>query len=81
MIFRCIAIKEEAKNVLIKKDTSKVKNTLLQLVLQDILENKSFQRIAMFIMVDFFKMDFPKGIVMLVKVDEMCNILKYATGV
>ena len=58
-----------------------MKNTLLQLISQDILENKTFQTIAMFIMVDIFEMDFTKGIIMIVKVDEMCNILKYATGV
>ena len=34
-----------------------------------------FWRIAKFIMVDFFEMDFMKDIVILVKVDEMYNIL------
>ena len=33
-------------------------------------------RAAKFIMVDSYEMDFMKGIVILVKVDEMCNILK-----
>ena len=36
-----------------KKDISKVKNTLHQWILQNILENQEFQRIAKFIMVDF----------------------------
>ena len=34
---------------------------------------------AKFIMVDFYKMDFMKGIVILVKVDKMYNILKSAS--
>ena len=42
------------------------------------LENQAFQRIAKFIMVDSYEMDFMKGIVILVKVDEMYNILKSA---
>ena len=58
-----------------EKDRSKVENTLLQRILQNILENQMFQRMAKFIMVDFYKMDFVKGIVILVKVDKMCNIL------
>ena len=59
-----------------KKDISKVKNTLHQWILQNILENQEFQRIAKFIMVDFYQMDFMKGIVILVKVDDMYNILR-----
>ena len=43
-----------------KKDTSKVKNILLQWILQNILENQTFQRIAKFIMVDSYEMDFMK---------------------
>ena len=43
-----------------KKDTSKVKNILLQRILQNILENQTFQRIAKFIMVDSYEMDFMK---------------------
>ena len=42
------------------------------------LEYKMFQRIAKFIMVDSYEMDFMKGIVILVKVDETHNILKSA---
>ena len=38
-----------------------MKNILLQWILQNILENQTFQRIAKFIVVDFFKMDFMKG--------------------
>ena len=43
-----VTIKEEAKNVMFssKKDSSKVKNTLLQWILQNILENQTFQKIA-----------------------------------
>ena len=44
------------------------KKTLLQWILQNILESQAFQRAAKFIEM--------KGIVVLVKVDEMCNILK-----
>ena len=55
---------------------SKVDNTLLEWILQNILEN---QRIAKFIMVHFYERDFMKGIVILVKVDEMYNILKSAS--
>ena len=73
--------KEEAKNVMfwLEKDISKVENTLLQWILQNILENQTFQRIAKFIMTDFYEMDFMKGIVTLVKVDEMNIILKSAS--
>ena len=53
-------------------------NTLLQWISQKILEYKMFQRIAKFIMVDSYEMDFMKGIVILVKVDETHNILKSA---
>ena len=72
---------EEAENVMfwLEKDISKVENTLLQWILQNILENQTFQRIAKFIMADFYEMDFMKGIVILVKVDEMYNILKSAS--
>ena len=55
-----------------KKDTSNLKNALLQWILQSILENQTFQRIAKFIMVDSYEMDFIKGIVILVKVDDIC---------
>ena len=50
-----------------------MENTLLQWILQNILENQKFQRIVKF-------MDFMKGIVILVKVDEMYNILKSASN-
>ena len=43
------------------------------------LENQTFQRIAKFILVHFYEMDFMKDIVILVKVDEMYNILKSAS--
>ena len=59
-----------------KTDISKVKNALLQWILQYILENQTFQRISKFIMADFYVMDFVKDIVILVKIDEMYNILK-----
>ena len=56
LVVGSIAIKEEAKNVMFwsKKDMSKVKNILLLQILQKILENQTFQRIAKFIMVDFY---------------------------
>ena len=54
-----------------KKDTSKVKNTLFQWILRNILENQTFQIIAKFIMVNFCEMGFKKGVFLLVKVDEM----------
>ena len=56
-------MKEEAKSMLCfdkKKDTSKVKNTLLQWILQNILENQTFQRIAKFI-VWSISLNFMKG--------------------
>ena len=59
-----------------KTDISKVKNALLQWILQYILENQTFQRISKFIMTDFYVMDFVKDIAILVKIDEMYNILK-----
>ena len=49
-----------------KRDTWKVKNMLIQRILQNILENEMFQRIAKFIMVDSSEMD-----LQLLKVDEM----------
>ena len=58
----------------LEKDISKVENTLLQWILQNILENQTFQRIAKFIMADFYEID-------LVKVYEMYNILKSASSV
>ena len=44
-----------------------------------ILENHTFQRIAKFIIADFYKIDFMKGIVISVKVDEMYSIWKSAS--
>ena len=41
----------------LEKDISKVENTLLRWILQNALENKSFQRIAQFIMTNFYKME------------------------
>ena len=46
---------------------------------QKILKNQTFQRIEKFIMVNSYEMDFMNGIVILVKVDEMHNILKSAS--
>ena len=63
----------------LKKDISKVKNTMLQWILQNILEDQTFQRIAKFMMTDSYEMDFMIGIVTLVKVDEIHNILKSAS--
>ena len=57
-----------------KKDISKKKMILLQSNLQNILENLAFKRTVKFIEI--------KGIVILVKVDEMYNIVNplLATG-
>ena len=52
-----------------KKNASKVKNTLLQWILKNILENLMFRRTVRFIMVDSCKMYFMKGIVIVVNVD------------
>ena len=62
--------------MIFKKDISKVKNTLLKWILQNISENQTFQRTSMFIMADFYEMDFMKGIVILVNVDEMYKVLE-----
>ena len=51
------------------KDTWKVKNKLLQWILQNTLENQTFQRTAKFVI--YYKMDFMKGIGISLKVDEM----------
>ena len=48
-----------------------MENTLLQWILQNILENQTFQRLAKFIMTDFYEMDYMKGILILVKLDEI----------
>ena len=61
-----------------KKDTSKVKNTLIQWILLNIVENETYQRLAKFITVDSYEMGFMKDVI-LVKVDEMYNILKSAS--
>ena len=81
MVVWSIAIIEEAKNVMFwsKKDVSKVKNTLLQWILRNILETWTFQRIAKLFMVDSYEMDLVKGMVILVKVDEMYIILMSAS--
>ena len=44
----------------LEKDISKVENTLLQWILQNILENQTFQKIAKFIIASFYEMDFMK---------------------
>ena len=59
-----------------KKDISKVKNTLLKWILENISENQTFQRTQKFIMTDFYEMDFMKEIIILIKVDEMYKILE-----
>ena len=53
-----------------------MKNTLLKWILQNISENQKVQRTAKFIMAGFYEMDFMKGIVRLVKVDDMYKVLK-----
>ena len=62
-----------------EEDTPTMENTLLQCILHNILENHTFQRIAKFIIADFYKIDFMKGIVISVKVDEMYSIWKSAS--
>ena len=42
------------------EDTLKVKNILLQWILQSTLEKQTFQRIAKFVMIDSYEMDFMK---------------------
>ena len=42
------------------EDTLKVKNILLQWILQSTLKNQTFQRIAKFVMIDSYEMDFMK---------------------
>ena len=46
--------KKKQKNVMFwsKKGSSKMKNTLLRWILQNMLENQTFQRIAKLVMVD-----------------------------
>ena len=56
-----------------------MKNTLIQWILQNIIEKQRFQRIAKFIIVDSDEMDFMKSNFVLVKLDEMYNILKSAS--
>lgn len=58
------------------KDIWKVKNILLQRILQNILKSHTFQKTGKFIMAHFYKMDFMKSIAILVKVDEKLIILK-----
>ena len=62
--------------LIFKKDISKVKNTLLKWILQNISENQTFQRTPKFIMADFYEMDFMKGIAILINVEEMQKILE-----
>ena len=57
-----------------KNDSIKVKKYMLQWILQNILEKQTFQTIARFNMVDSYKMDFNKGNVLLVKLDQIYNI-------
>ena len=45
----------------LKKDISKMKNTLLKWNSQNISEYQAFQGTAKFIMADFYEMDFIKG--------------------
>ena len=53
-----------------------MKNTLLKWILQNISENQAFQRTAKFVMAAFYEIDFMKGIVILLQVDETYKILK-----
>ena len=50
---------------------------LLKWILQNISENQTFQRTANFIfMADFYKMDFTKGIVILVTWDDQSFLVE-----
>ena len=53
----------------LEKDISRAENTLLQWILQNILENQMLQRSTNFVMADFYEMDFIKDIVILVYVN------------
>ena len=80
LVVRSMAIKEKAKNVMFwsKKDISKVKKILLEWILQNILENQTFQRMAKFIMVDSYKMDFMnKSFFMYIHVILIILLLNY----
>ena len=59
-----------------QKKTYQIKNTLLKWILQNVSENQKVQRTEKFIMAGFYVMDFMKGIARLVKVDDMCKVLK-----
>ena len=56
-----------------------MEDTFFQWILENISENLTIQRMAKFIMAEFYEMGFMKGIFVLVKVDEMYNILKSAS--
>ena len=58
-----------------KKRHMKGEKHIAEWILQNILENRTFHRKAKFIMADFYTLDFMEGII-LVKTDEMYNILK-----
>ena len=81
LVIRRIRIKGEGENVILwlEKDISKVEDTFFQWILENISENLTIQRMAKFIMAEFYEMGFMKGIFVLVKVDEMYNILKSAS--
>ena len=53
----------------LEKDISRAENTLLQWILQNILENQMLQRSTNFVTADFYEMDFIKDIVILVYVN------------
>ena len=46
---------------------------------QSILENQIFQKMAKFIMADSYEMDFVNGVVILVKINDVYNILNSAS--
>ena len=50
VVVQCTEIKENAKNIMFwsKEDWSKVKNTLLQWIFKNVLENQTFHKIAKF---------------------------------
>ena len=80
LVARSIEIKQEVKNVMfwLKKDVSKVNIASMNFA-EHLRKFQMFQRKAKLIMADFYEMNFMKDIVILVKVDEMYNILKPAS--
>ena len=61
------------RTVLIRKRHIKGGKHIAPMDFAEYLENQTFQRIAKFVMADFYEMDFMKGIVILIK-QMKCSI-------